>query len=136
MTFSLGEAISNIKSGAIESNFLKSIATNPFYAALVIVFIIMFIILITFRHCKLPPGDTLWSVLLRTGIYSYGAILVIMYCHNYYMEQTYKGAGETAPNIAGNITLEDFSLENNEDKPEVEEPLSVPVDKDGLPSFV
>jgi hypothetical protein len=101
----------------------------------------MIIVLITFRNSKLPPGDTLWTIVIRTGVYSFTAVLLIMYCHNYYMEQKYIGGDIDGPNISDGITLDDLNQSSGAAEPSCvdttpQEVVEVKTASDGLPTFI
>lgn len=130
MTFSFSEVQLYFKNSVVESEFIRSISTNPFCASLVIVLVLMLVVLIVFRNSKLPAGDSLWSLILRTGIYSFVSVLIIMYSHNYYMNKQYGGKEIDAPNISGLITEDDFTYKSDDEKPEIKN------DNDGLPTFL
>jgi hypothetical protein len=109
MTFSFGECISGCKNFSMESVLLKSIATNPFYASLMITIIVLLVVMFTFRHVSLPKNESLSGILIRTGVYAYSAVLLIMFAHNHYMEQKFEATGHgEAPTIAGEFQLSDI----------------------------
>jgi hypothetical protein len=112
MTFSIGNLSSDFKNFAIGSNFLKAVSTNPFYAALVITIILLLVVAFTFRNVSLPKNDSLSSILMRTGVYSFGLVLLVMYSHNYYMEEKFgkTTAFGSGPSLAGTIGIEDIQI--------------------------
>jgi hypothetical protein len=101
MVFSCSDLKLYLSDSLTNNNFLKAISTNPFYASMVIVIVLLLTVLIVFRNVSLPKNESIYKLLIRTGVYAYGAVLVVMYCHNYYMKKSVEGAVEISePNLA------------------------------------
>lgn len=133
MTFGVYEAIDGITNAGTQSKFLRKATTNPFYAAITIVVILMLTVLIVFRNAIIED-QSLWGLMCRTGIYSFAGVLVVMYLHNHFMTESFQyktTGGAVAPLISddvskmlGNIVIDDQIMGAADE------------DEDALPTFL
>ncbi len=80
MPFEIGEAINSIADKVISSPTIDSIARNPIYTSVLIVFVIILIMLFIFRDVE--TDDSLLSLCLRSGFYIFLVLTATLFIHN------------------------------------------------------
>jgi len=81
MVFGINEALRKSTNKVKKNKLLNNIIVNPFYTALIIVFIIIIMILFVFRNVETDDESKL-KMSLRVGAYSLIFITGIIFLHN------------------------------------------------------
>jgi hypothetical protein len=69
MPFDIGESINYVADTILSAPIVLTIANNPIYTSLVLTFVIILIILITFRDVNIETGESLTTLSIRAGFW-------------------------------------------------------------------
>ena len=99
MPFDIGESINYITDSILSSGSIRGIVSSPFYVAAVLATIIILITVVIFRDSDC--GDcSLWTLAVRSGFWSFSAILVVIYFHYHVAESDNRRGGRAASYVS------------------------------------
>ncbi len=81
MPLDIGESVNYFIDKFLKAPLVSKIARNPVYTAMTIVFVLMLIILFTFRDADCGD-DSLLVMTLRTGFYTFIFTCALLFLHN------------------------------------------------------
>lgn len=80
MPLDVGELVNSAANTVLKAPFIRAVASNPIYTAMIIVFIMMLVIMIVFRDTK--SENSILIMTLRSGFWMFLATLGIIFMHN------------------------------------------------------
>ena len=104
MPFSFAGAAQSVADAGTQSRFLRKATTNPFYASIMVVIVVVLTVMVVF-HDAIAEGKNFGGLLIRTGFYSFAGVLGVMYLHNYFTTEsmTQASGGYVPPAISGDV---------------------------------
>jgi len=80
MPLDIGECVNKAAESVLKAPFMRAVASNPIYTAMIIVFVVMLVVLIVFRDTK--SEDSILVMTLRSGFWIFLSTLGIIFMHN------------------------------------------------------
>jgi hypothetical protein len=80
MPLDIGESINYLADAFLKAPLVNTIASNPIYTAMMIVFILLLIVMLVFKDADTP--DSMLRMLLSTGFWCFLATLGIVFLHD------------------------------------------------------
>jgi hypothetical protein len=80
MPIDFGTAINDISDALLSKSIVRSIASNPIYTSMLIVFVLVLLVMFTFRDAEMD--DSLLTVCLKLGFWAFLITCGIMFIHN------------------------------------------------------
>jgi len=80
MGLDVGQLLNDFVDACLNKPYVKAISRNPIYTTLLIVTIMVLMLLFIFRNEK--TNESISAIVIRFGIYAFGAILAVIFLHN------------------------------------------------------
>lgn len=80
MPFEVGETVNSVADAILRAPIVAKVAQNPIYTAFLITFIVMLIILFTFRN--VDGDEPIYVMAIRSGFWTFASTLGVLFLHN------------------------------------------------------